>query len=67
MSNYPGGVTNSMIERQCLAADEVQCVNCHRIMDLNGDVWQEYEGVGVLCNSCGDDYEDAASEPEEGR
>ena len=68
MSNYPAGVTNSMIERQCLADDEIQCRECDRIMDINAvHDWQDYEGVGVLCHRCGDAYEENASQPEDGQ
>ena len=67
MSSYPAGVTNSMIERQCLADDEIQCRECDRVMDINGDQWHEYEGVGVLCVPCGIEYEENASQPEDGR
>jgi|HubBroStandDraft_1064217.scaffolds.fasta_scaffold81562_3 hypothetical protein len=68
MGNYPAGVTNSMIERQCLADDEVQCKECQRVMSINNaDLWIDIDGVGTLCTPCAVEYDSFASDPEDGR
>ena len=67
MSNYPAGVTNSMIERQCLDDDEIQCRECGRIANVHdAQAWNDYEGVGTLCVPCGAAYEEHVSQPEDG-
>jgi hypothetical protein len=51
---------------QLVADHEVQCKECQRIMDINAvHDWQD-DGVGVLCDRCGDAYEEERSAPSAG-